>query len=235
MEQYAHQEGYYIHAGDPGQKPADPDDRNIAALFHVEPVLNSSRSHQEKRPCYDNVIMVTLTVKDDGVGTSVTHRATNTHKQRFPEQWQRFARQMQEQNAPGTPLKFWAAMTPASLLELRGAGFTTVEQLAENGPEEWRQRAKEWLDRDRAKDDRIRELEAKLAKLTGDAMAHVLSGSKDQDQSPSGFAASLIASGHTQPLPDHLAQSMETDPGLRQKARRGRPPGSKNKPKAGAE
>lgn len=104
----------------------NPDD-TLWVKFEKRAVQNSFRSEQEGRPCFDDVVFVSIIAPGDQ-NNKVDRPAHEGDKQRFPRQWANFERGDSEK-IDGMPIEEWAAITRSQAEELKYAGVRTVEQL----------------------------------------------------------------------------------------------------------
>lgn len=125
-------------------------DATIHATFSEEVIKNQFHSDAEGRPIYDSLIQVelqypgnntsnfkkTFTVEEGDKGNQWTDR--------FPRQWKAFKEQ-RAQVPDGRPVETWAVLDKKRVMELKGMGYHTVEQVAAmtdmNGPKmglDWR-------------------------------------------------------------------------------------------------
>ena len=95
--------------------------------FYDQPVLNRVESERLGRPIYDDVPYVYIRYKDQV--QSKSQRVEEKHKQRFPQQWEKFVRS-KAGDASKTELSMLPAATPAIVAELQGMGAESVEQVA---------------------------------------------------------------------------------------------------------
>jgi len=103
-------------------------DNRLYVVFHMEAVKNGFKSEQEGRPIFDDVPQGTIHIPGDK-NNVVTEPVTEEYKQRFPQQWDKFQKQM-SQSPEGTPLEQWPLLTTGQVHELKAVNVMTVEQLA---------------------------------------------------------------------------------------------------------
>lgn len=95
--------------------------------FHIEPVIDELASQAAGRPIYKDEERVQFVMP--GNPTQPVERVTDYHRERWPQQYEAF-RKSQEWAVEGTPLEMWPVLRRAQVLELKGLGLMTVEQVA---------------------------------------------------------------------------------------------------------
>lgn len=124
--------------------------------FYIESVKQEFKSQEAGRPIYADVEFVKILIPGDK-NYSVEREASKTDKERFPLEYARFKNGMkEEEQAVGTPLKHWPAMTRSMAKEFASFNIHTVEQLAGIsdtakqafglGANEWSRKAQAMLD-----------------------------------------------------------------------------------------
>ena len=98
--------------------------------FFVESVKQDFKSEEAGRPIYADTEFVRIHIPGDK--NLITERAaTKQDKDRFALEYARFKNGMkEEEQAVGTPLKHWPAMSRAMAKEFAAVNVHTVEQLA---------------------------------------------------------------------------------------------------------
>jgi len=230
------------------QQPQSVDD-GLAVTFEVEAQEDEEASKKAGRRVFKNVEMVEIRIPGDiDIRRSVVD---DDIKARFARRYEHWKRGQTDHAAEGTPLTEWPPISKAQIAEARFLGIYTVQQLAavadgnaqRLGPG-WvslRQKAKDWADTEKKNAPIValrNENEALKARLTTlEAML-----SKQASELQRGAPAPAAPSAEVEALKAMVeklaaqvsapvaAQQVEAAP-----KRRGRPPGSKNKPKNEAE
>lgn len=125
-------------------------DKTIHATFSEEIIKNEYRTNQEGRPIYDSLIQIELQYPGNNTSnfkktfTAEEGDRGNIWTERFPRQWAAFKSQ-REQVPDGRPVETWAVLDKKRVMEMKGMGYHTVEQVAAmtdmNGPKmglDWR-------------------------------------------------------------------------------------------------
>lgn len=125
-------------------------DKTVMAFFSEEVIKNEYRSDQEGRPIYDSMIQIELQYPGNNTSnfkktfTVAEGDKGNIWTERFPRQWAAFKSQ-REQVPEGRPVETWAVLDKKRVMELKGMGYHTIEQVAAmtdmNGPKmglDWR-------------------------------------------------------------------------------------------------
>jgi hypothetical protein len=103
-------------------------DRSTIVHFHKQSVPNEQKSIHAGRPISDDVVFVSY--QHPGEREQKGDRPMQeADKYRWPQQWQQFVRR-EEQTVDGTPVDLLFPNHPSIAANLRSAGFTVVEQLA---------------------------------------------------------------------------------------------------------
>ena len=124
--------------------------------FYIESVKQEFKSEEAGRPIYEDAEFVKILIPGDK-NYSVEREASRADKERFPLEYARFKNGMkEEEQAVGTPLKHWPAMTRSMAKEFASFNVHTVEQLAAMsdtskqafgmGAQEWSRKAQAMLD-----------------------------------------------------------------------------------------
>lgn len=225
-----------------GMAPQPREQRDtLAVRFFLKPQKNEKKSRDAGRPIYEDTEQVEIRIPGDR--DVLVRPASAEDKARWEKQYEAFKKNQDQTTASGMPLGEWPLITASLREELAYFGIRTVEQLAgvpdamlqRIGPIlALRQKARDWVAR--AKDDavlvKLRDendnLTARVTALermleTASAQLH---GEPVRPTAPSG-AASM-----TEVVAAVMAamKAQEAQPDAVPK-RRGRPPGSKNKPK----
>jgi len=105
-------------------------DSLLHVVFYRKPLQNEFKTEQEKRPIFEDVDFVRITIpgdKNNVIDTPVREE----HKRRFPRHWDFFQKTHGTETLEiGTPLSQWPLLTPAQVEELKALKFTTVESIA---------------------------------------------------------------------------------------------------------
>lgn len=107
-------------------------DRTLNVSFYTKAVQNNFQSEIQKRPIFDDVIMVRIICPGDDKNIIDTV-ARDDHKERFPQQWMRFKNKQSPEDqmmAGKTPLSMWAFLKPSQVEELRALKFYAVDDIA---------------------------------------------------------------------------------------------------------
>lgn len=124
--------------------------------FYIEAVKQEFKSEQAGRPIYEDTEFVKILIPGDK-NYCAERIATQADKDRFALEYARFKNGLkEEEQAIGTPLKHWPAMTRAMAKEFAAVNVHTVEQLASlsdtakqafgMGALEWSRKAQAMLD-----------------------------------------------------------------------------------------
>ncbi|UQD69211.1 hypothetical protein JEY40_24660 [Bradyrhizobium japonicum] len=124
--------------------------------FYIEAVKQEFLSEQEGRPIYKDTEFVKILIPGDK-NYCAEREATKADKDRFALEYARFKNGLkEEEQAIGTPLKHWPAMTRSMAKEFASFNIHTVEQLAGMsdtakqafgmGANEWSRKAQAMLD-----------------------------------------------------------------------------------------
>ena len=201
---------------------------SIRARFFLEPVQDEVASSQAGRPIFRDVERVELFMPGDQYHKPV-HNVTDEHRQRFPQAYTQFKQGIDDQITGGCPLEEWPVLSRSQVMELRGIGFRTVEDIRDvsdqhaspiMGMMSLKQRAKAFLDEAaelaqnemlHAENDRLQSEMASLKlqlKELGDAsqrMFHELTAIKSATNPIAatipGMADPLQAGGYQDPRP----------------------------------
>lgn len=105
----------------------DEGDKKLLVMFYMEAVKNETASAEAGRPIFRDVPMIKILIP--GSKDPTVQRVNENYIRRFPRQWDRFQKQM-EQIVDGTPLDQVPFLTVSQIAELRGFNCMTLEQLA---------------------------------------------------------------------------------------------------------
>jgi len=225
------------------QQPQSVDD-GLAVTFEVEAQEDEEASKKAGRRIFKNVEMVEIRIPGDiDIRRSVVD---DDIKARFARRYEHWKRGQTDHAAEGTPLTEWPPISKAQIAEARFLGIYTVQQLAavadgnaqRLGPG-WvslRQKAKDWAETEKknapivalrneneALKARLSTLEAMLAKQATELQqGPAAPGTSAEMEALKATVAQLAAKVSAPAAP----QQTEAPP-----KRRGRPLGSKNKPK----
>jgi hypothetical protein len=106
----------------------DPGDEKLFRQFYMGSIKDEERTLEEGHDVYNAVPFIKIIVPGDR-NTIIDTIADNTHKRRFPKEWERFQAN-ENQQMSGLPLREWPAITRAQAEELVFLGIFTVEQMA---------------------------------------------------------------------------------------------------------
>jgi hypothetical protein len=104
-------------------------DKKLVVNFYVRAVQNTFRTAQEGRPIFDESEFIRIIIPGD-TKTIIDTKVTAEHRHRFADKYERFKKGLSQAQS-GTPLEVWPQMTIGQVAELKAAGISTVEQLAE--------------------------------------------------------------------------------------------------------
>lgn len=105
-----------------------PGQETIFPRFYLDQVEDQVASANSGRPIFRDEERVEI-IMPGNPHTRPVHRVTDEHKQRWPKQYEAFKKGI-ELSPDGTPLEEWPRLKRSQVLELKGLGFTTVEQVA---------------------------------------------------------------------------------------------------------
>lgn len=108
-----------------GMKEAD---KHLLVKFMLKPVKNMAKSREAGHYIYEEAEHVDIRIP--GQKDSVTRKATNKDKNRFPEHYRMFKARM-EAPLQGTPLGEWTGISRSQVEELSFKNIKTVEALAD--------------------------------------------------------------------------------------------------------
>lgn len=127
-------------------------DKRLRVNFGYFPHINQTKSTEEGRPIYDEIVYVTIMVPGE---RDVVHRpAWEKDYGRFPMQYQAFLNKRDQDAGSGTPLKMVTWLSAGQVKELEFFNCYTLEQLANlsdasaakfMGVQSLKQRAKDFL------------------------------------------------------------------------------------------
>ncbi len=246
-----------VHArGAAMAKPMAGDDQQFV-IFDYHPALNRAKSRQEGRPVYENEIWVKIIAPGEAKIQETHRKANDLDKRRFPRQWQAFL-QGRPQITEGTVLEHLFPDQPNKVKMLNHYNIFTVEQLANlnatgmsaigMGAMQDVEKAKQYIAQSEKgvnyhkfntqmeqKDQQISALTQQIANLSAQ-MTQMMSVQQQALMQPAALqvptppmAQMLMQSDDFMNTPD-LSTQVEASATQPQK-RRGRPAGSKNKPK----
>jgi hypothetical protein len=124
--------------------------------FYIESVKREFKSQEAGRPIHEDVEFIKIMIPGDK-NFAPEREATKQDKDRFPLEYARFKNGIkEEEQAIGTPLKAWPAMSRSMAKDFGSFNVHTVEQLAGMsdtamqafgmGAREWALKAKAFLD-----------------------------------------------------------------------------------------
>jgi len=211
----------------------------LPARFYVSPVRDEAKSAAAGRAVFVDKEMVEIRVDRD----VLTRPVSDQDKRDYAAQYVAFRQGVDQTAVEGTPLREWPLMTRSQAEEFAYGGLRTVEQFASAadtaiqriGPYmELRQKARDWLAaaKGNAEFGRLRdentELKNRVAAL--ERMLETQRTDIEKARQAGGVLPGPNGDDRFKALEAQIAALAET-----QVARRGRPPGSKNKPKNGAD
>lgn len=230
----------------------------MVCTFFVDAIHNPAKSKEAGRPVHDDIVYVRIHPPGERYNI-VIRPARDSDKQRFPREWQQFNANV-EQFGSGTPIGMLYPSHPSIAATLKGHGVHTIEQCAEMsgvaidsvgmGAQRWQNDAKKYLEmankgvsasqlrqeRDelesqiRVANQQIELLKTEIQRIqsagTSEQMENlqrmVMSmAGRPQMAAPVDMAQAMINANHPTHEIAEIAQR-----------RRGRPPGTKNKPKS---
>jgi hypothetical protein len=103
------------------------DDKRLFAQFFTEAVHDKVSSEREGRPIFREVPHIRIMTP--GSRDVMVNKANETYKRRFPKQWERYQKQL-EQVQDGTPLEQVPWLTVGVIAELKALNCFTLEHLA---------------------------------------------------------------------------------------------------------
>lgn len=96
-------------------------------IFEEAPVLDAVKTRERGRPIYKPVVRVRI--KGPHSRDEFVTKATDEHRERYPKQWERFARVYEKKDWSGTLLAECPAFTRTEVAELNGIKIFTIEQI----------------------------------------------------------------------------------------------------------
>lgn len=237
-----------------GVAASGPSDDQMTVGFYRKDVINAAKSREAGKPVYESRDYVKISHPGEA-NLQVTDVPVNeNHVQRFPRQWAQYQNGVQ-QVPDGVPITLLFPAHPHIATTLRGYNIHTVEQLANlsaqgissigmgaldwvNGAKRYMERASKGVDHHKfetmvaAKDQEIATLKRQMQELT--QLVHSRNQTPPNPQNYD-FQTAQINQTHasaddSQALLQAPAQFVQDLSGQVTK-RRGRPPGSANKPK----
>lgn len=187
---------------------AEKGEDNCIPHFFFRPIQNKKKTEEEGRPIFDEIPYIEIIIPGDKSARHIT-KVKDEHQRRFPVAWAEFVRTNEETYGGGMPVEDWPYLTRGQVMEMRALGLHTVESIAnlsDAGLQKIGTGARELQERARQHLQPQTETETELRKRLSELEAQVRELEADNSR---------------------LVQD-EDDPVPR---RRGRPPGSKNKPK----
>jgi hypothetical protein len=236
-----------------GVASSGPGDERLIVLFYNKSVLNVARSKAEGKRIFESKEFVKI--QQPGETLNIVDRPVlDGDRQRFPRQWERFA-QGKTQIPDGIPISLLFPAQPNISDMLAGYQVHTIEQLANlsghaiatigMGAQEWVNKAAKYLEQANKGVDfhrfekAIEEKDKQIATLTrqvSDMQRQVdrfMAKLPDRPDSSFDVQSSQIAAAKLQevlaPEPTQFSADIINMPVIPK--RRGRPPGSRNKPK----
>jgi len=103
-------------------------DSKLFVQFRMHAVKAGGKSEAAGRPIFEDIPYIRIHVPGDKT-TVIDEPVNDIHKERFPVQWEKFQKGMQQ--APeGTPVEQWPLITTGQAMEFKAMNIFTVEQLA---------------------------------------------------------------------------------------------------------
>lgn len=108
----------------------DPD-AALSVIFYKKPLKLEYQSELEKRPIFQDVDFVKITMPGN-LTSIIDTPVREEHKSRFPRQWQAYKNRVDDSAGVGvgTPISEWPRITPSQAEELRALKFYTVDAIA---------------------------------------------------------------------------------------------------------
>jgi len=132
--------------------PADYE--NMLVKFVHYPMQNRSKSKEEGRPIFEEVVYVDIRTPGDRT-SHIFRPAADIDKRKWPKHWEAFQTRVEgDSEEVGTPLEEWPAITRSLVQELKFFNVYTVEALANlsdtacgqfMGINEWKTRAQAYI------------------------------------------------------------------------------------------
>ena len=223
----------------------------LAIRFYVEAVENPAKSKKEGRPIFEDTEMIEIRIPGD---RDIRMRpVTDADRKNHPQLYEAFKRGQDQSKAEGTVLREWPAIRRAEAEMLMAVGIRTVEHLANAADSQLqqlgpmmglRQKARDWLKRAegaaivsqlRSENDDLKARLSALEQMVTTQSREIEAarnngGVLPQAAPPDPQIAELkaqMAAFMAAVKPESVAAPTNGTP----PKRRGRPPGSKNKPK----
>lgn len=229
-----------------------PGEKNLIVAFFPKAVRNEAKSKEAGKPIFDTKDFVKI--QHPGEKLNIVEReATEIDKKRFSNHWNAYV-QGKAQVPDGVPLNLLFPTSPHIEATLKQYNIHTVEQLANlsgtgittvgMGCMEWVNKAKKYIEQaekgvphhqmQKMLDDRDKKIE-QLERQVNEMSAHFAQLQAQQDQRPVPVTRNPVPVRQNF-LPDLSHQDPQSmmiagTNGEMNKSKRGRPAGSKNKPK----
>ncbi len=222
-----------------------PDPNSLVVLFYSRAVHNPHKSQEEGRPVFDNKDYVKIHHPGEKL-MAIDRPVSDLDKRQYRERWAQY-QDKRQQTPDGVPIDLLFPHHPNVAMTLKQYNIHTVEQLANlsgdalgnigMGAQDWQTRAKNYmLQAEKGvnhhkfqkeldeRDSRIKTLERQVQEMA----AHFAQAKAQNDGKPA-----LVQ--HQFPPANYDAQSHVIAGSMQERfpapAKRGRRPGSKNKPK----
>lgn len=106
------------------------------AVFYDHPTQDAKLSEERGRPVHRNEVWVKITPRDPDlhVKDSVSRRATDAHKAKFPEAWAAY--EAQQKDRLERPVGLLRSVTAEIGADLAALGIGSIEQLARTTPQD---------------------------------------------------------------------------------------------------
>jgi hypothetical protein len=103
-------------------------DKNFVR-FYKKPILNKEKTKTEGRPIYEPAEYVEIHIPAEPQNV-VNSPVQEKHKARYPQQYEAFLKDQDQDAASGTLLSAWGMLTPERIEELKYFKIVTVDQLS---------------------------------------------------------------------------------------------------------
>ena len=104
-------------------------DQALNVVIYDGTIFQPFLSEQEGRPIYHDAVFIRYHASGDKL-TLINRPIEEADKRRFPLHWAHYQNQAKNEEHPGTPLSEMPGLTKGAVLNLKAAGFYTVEQFA---------------------------------------------------------------------------------------------------------
>jgi hypothetical protein len=233
---------------EPQQRPS-----GLNVRFFIEVQENEERTKKEGRRVFEDVEMVEIRVP--GEIDILRHPATLQDREQYAAHYERFKASQTQEKVEGFPLSEWAMMRRSQVEEARTRAVHSIEQLAtipdvtlqRFGPGwiDLRQHARDWVKNAKGGSETVR-LRSEVQSLTVKVKTLETMLTRQAAELHRDTTQPAIAPQYITPPDDRMAKleamvaklvsppatiTITAPPKAEAPKRRGRPPGSKNKPK----